>query len=132
MKHLTRTFVAVLLTGLGCALAGCPRFAYVLVFNHSDHEVRLSVNGEDRGLIAKGSTLKARFDGYTLEILHGTDRWIYDREIPHRGENGPFFDGTLRLQLESNGFLYALKKDDVPPVESHSEQPPGFPLKPKT
>jgi len=131
MKTIPRRICLFLFISVAVALTGCPKFAYVALFNHSDHEVRVSSSGGEIGSVAPGRVLKFRFGGETIEIQKGNITWTYGREIPHGGENGPFFDGTLRVQLENDGRLYALKKEVSPPLDDFNEQPDGFPLIPK-
>lgn len=68
--------------------------------------------------------------GYSFHVKSELGVWYYPREIPYGGEDGPFFDGTLRVQLNRDGVIYAVLPDETRPVVSVVEQPEGYPLKP--
>lgn len=125
-------FQAVLLLNAVLLLSACPRIAHVSIYNNSGGAVRISVPGQESRLIAQGESFRFPFFEDHFTVSANGILWEYARNIPHSGENGPFFDGTLRVQLESDGSLHALKKEQVPPVLNFPEQPTGFPLKPKS
>lgn len=111
------------------ALAGCPRFASVIVFNNT--EVSLTVEGAgNRYTVGPEGSIEFRFGGEGLLVTSDLGRWRYERKIPHGGADGPFFDGTLRLQIQSDGAAYAVPVGKMAPIVLPTNQPEGYPLRP--
>ena len=109
------------------AITGCPRYAYVEAYNNTS--VTLSI--ESAGLVqdvAPDTSTKIRFTGSSLQIRSSLGVWKYNRNIPHSGNNGPYFDGTLKVQINSNGVVYALRVSEAAPLSDFVEQPQGYPL----
>ena len=54
----------------------------------------------------------------------------YPRNIPFSGEYGPYYDydGTLRIQIDPDGVIHALKTGEAPPLSDFPEQPYGYPI----
>lgn len=118
-------FFALLFLGL----TGCPRSAYIEAYNNTMAGLTID---DSSGLIrdiAPGQSLRFRFTGHSFQIRSDLGIWNYSRNIPHSGEDGSYFDGTLRVQINSDGVIYALKTGDVPPLSNFSEQPQGYPLR---
>jgi hypothetical protein len=113
-------------------MTGCPRFAEVEMFNYSEASVHIVLGGIESPLIAPGASYRFRFSAEEFSIVSAGERWDYARRIPHGGEDGTFFDGRLRIQLEADGRLFVLKKEEAFPIAAPSTQPEGFPLHPKS
>ena len=118
-------FVWILL--LVALLTGCPRFVYIDLFNNTENELNILASSVEQK-VAPGSKVKFKLSSTSFEVQSELGRWKYARNIPHSGEDGPFFDGTLRVQVNSDGTLFALKVSAKPPLESFPVQPAGFPL----
>lgn len=110
-------------------MVGCPRFAEVEVHNNTSVTLIVRSSGLDER-VEPGKSGQFRFTGDAFQIESSLGKWSYSRNIPHNGENGPFFNGTLRLQINKDGTVYALQKDQRPPQASLPEQPNGYPLRP--
>jgi len=111
-------------------LTGCPRYAYVEVYNNTTMNLTVDSSGLVRD-IAPGKSLRFKFTGNAFQVKSSLGIWSYSRNIPHSGSDGPYFDGTLRVQINPDGVIYALKTDEIAPLSSFSEQPQGYPLRAK-
>jgi hypothetical protein len=118
---------------LGCCMlllmTGCPRFAHVEIYNNTSAPLVVRSSGVEK-TIEVGKSARLRFTGESFHVESSLGRWSYGRNIPHNGENGPFFDGTLRLQVGANGAVHALRVGQSPPQTDFVEQPNGYPLQP--
>ncbi|WP_157599806.1 hypothetical protein [Shewanella denitrificans] len=119
-----RMFIFLVIT---LALSGCPRFAYVEIYNYSGTTIEVSSSGITK-IIAPANSDRFRMTGEQFEISSELGNWVYPRNIPNGGVDGPYFDGTLRVQLNKNGDLYVLNEDQEPPIEAFGEQPTGYPI----
>jgi hypothetical protein len=129
MKQTRRAFAGLILLLFLLHLTGCPRFAYIALYNNTGFDVILLTGGH-RHDVASGATVVFKFTGWSLEAESELGRWTYERAIPHDGKDGAYFDGTLRLQLNKDGHLYALQVKQAPPILNFTEQPHGYPLSP--
>jgi hypothetical protein len=101
-------------------LTGCPRIAYISLYNNTGVDIRASDHGEHpKSFLVSGSSVKFGFTGSFVQ-----------RNIPLGGKDGPHFDGTLRLQINADGRIYALKGDELPPLVEFPTPPTGYPLMP--
>lgn len=110
-------------------MAGCPRFADVEVYNNTSNALVVRSSGLDER-VEPGKSGQFRFTGQSFQVESALGHWSYSRNVPYNGENGPFFDGTLRLQINEDGTVYALQKEQRPPQVKLFEQPNGYPLRP--
>lgn len=110
-------------------MAGCPRLAHVAIYNNTQVDILIRSSGIEES-VGVGKIARLRLTGEVFEVETTQGRWTYRRNIPHNGEDGIFFDGTLRLQIDEDGMVYALKKDQSPPQAKLIEQPRGYPLQP--
>jgi len=109
-------------------LVGCPRYAYIEAFNNTSET--LSIYANDKVLsVEPGDAIRFPLD-HSFEVRSARGTWIYPRSVPHGGEDGPFFDGTLRIQIEEDGTAYALKIDSEAPITNFEDQPEEYPLRP--
>ena len=115
-------FSAVLL------LTGCPRFAYLEIFNNTDVPIEV-FNETESYQLAVEETCRFRL-GYEVKVTSELGTWSYLRNVPHGGEDGPYFDGTLRVQINKDGSVYALEVGETAPKSGFVSQPEGFPLMP--
>ena len=117
-------FFALLVLGL----TGCPRYAYVELYNNTPMDLTIDSSGLVQD-VAPGQSLRFKFTGNSLQVKSNLGIWSYSRNIPYSGDDGPYFDGTLRIQINPDGVIYALKTGEVPPLSSFTEQPQGYPLR---
>lgn len=110
-------------------LTGCPRLAYINAHNNTNIALLLDSSGEKQ-VVAPSQLVRMSF-GNDFKIKSDLGNWNYRRNVPHGGYDGPFFDGTLRIQINPDGTIYALKAEWRPPLTSFPEQPIGYPLKPE-
>lgn len=112
------------------ALTGCPRAAYIDAYNNTNSMLLIDSTG-DVAVIKPNQSLRMIFNGDNFKIESDLGKWKYPRNVPYGGHDGPFFDGTLRLQINPDGTIYALKVKWRPPLSSFPEQPAGYPLRPE-
>lgn len=113
-------------------LTGCPRVAYVNAYNNTGVEVTVGEEGGASAVVPPGGETTFRFTGYAVIVESTLGHWWYERNIPGGGQTGEFFDGTLRVQIEPDGALYALRPRERAPKTHFPGQPDGFPLVPST
>ena len=109
-------------------LTGCPRFAYIEIFNNTGVPIEVTTESNSYQLAVE-ETGKFRL-GYEVKVTSELGTWSYLRNVPNDGEDGPYFDGTLRVQINHNGSVYALKVSETAPKNDFASQPNGFPLMP--
>lgn len=123
-------FRLTLCLGVLALITGCPRFAHVDLYNNTNAVLKLNA-ADIHSLVPPGEHSKFEFLSNTFIIESDLGVWIYSRNIPHSGEDGEFFDGTLKIQVEPDGTIYALRAADMPPIKvSNYKQPDGYPLSP--
>ena len=110
-------------------VAACPRIAHLDVYNDTVVELEIVSVGETV-LIEPDSRKMIPFPSNSFSIKSELGEWTYDRNMPHTGENGEFFDGILRIQVNGEGQVFAYRRGEDPKVAKHSDQPDGFPLLP--
>lgn len=116
--------------GVLVLVGGCPRVAYVDLYNNTDMKLELNLAGLEES-VRPGEHLKVRFTSSAFSIKSDLGLWSYTRNIPNSGMDGEFFDGTLTVQVETDGKIYVLRKGDKPPVQvSNYRQPEDYPLSP--
>ncbi|MFG1497322.1 hypothetical protein ABMA57_11870 [Saccharospirillum sp. HFRX-1] len=128
MNNIIKLLILLVITGL---VSGCVRTATIEIYNNSGVALDYNFGGTTGVILYKDSAvLDYTSNGY--EIYSDIGTWIYPRDIPHSGENGDYFDGNLKVQIESDGRVFALKIDDKPPVSIiEYDQPSGYPLVPE-
>ena len=131
MRITDRVTALASLTASCFLMVGCPRVAHLAIYNNSGSELQVIASGRIEGALPSGAAVTIGFPGATVDLISVAKRWSYFREIPHGGEDGPYFDGVLRVQVEPDGRMFALKRGQIPPLSHFDEQPPGFPLIPK-
>jgi hypothetical protein len=124
------TRIFVLVTTI-FALTGCPRFAYVELYNNTSETLFVSAYTDE---LEVKSGFHGRFEltGSNFSVSSKLGNWEYNRAIPHDGEYGPYFNGTLKAQINQNGKIYALKQDQKAPKPTFDSQPDGYPIEPNT
>lgn len=127
---MNRRLTAVPLVGLfAFALTGCPRLAYVEAYNNTLTALTIETPYLERGIYLKsGQTARFGFGGDYFKVKSERSTLNYPRNIPFFGEYGPYYDGTLRIQINPDEVIYALKTEEVPPLSDFPEQPYGYPL----
>jgi hypothetical protein len=111
-------------------LTGCPRFAYIDAYNNTGQSLEIIESGVSH-FAEQGERVTFRFGSDSFVVRSSFGVWVYDRQIPHSGETGEYFDGTLRLQIEPDGLIYALGLEQEAPTHVPFQQPEGFPLSPR-
>jgi hypothetical protein len=112
------------------SMTGCPRIAKIELYNNTS-VVLIFISGEQTVKIEPKQTRQLQFGRQSFHVESSLGRWHYSRTIPHNGENGPFFDGTLRLQINEDGIVFALQKNIRAPQVDFLLQPHGYPLSPR-
>lgn len=112
-------------------LTACPRIAYIDVYNNTTVQLEVTSSGHT-DQVQPGSDVRLPLTGQKFSIKSDIGHWVYRRNIPHDGEEGNYFDGVLRVQINENGHAYALSTETKPPTSDVNEQPEGFPLIPAT
>ncbi|TGG90594.1 hypothetical protein E4656_17850 [Natronospirillum operosum] len=126
MKRVATLFVT---SSIYLTLLGCPRVAYIEVYNNTSHTIKIDTSTDIAEAEPAGSvTLPIAYSYFHIEFNQET--WRYNRNIPHDGSDGPYFDGTLRIQINSDKLGYALETNQKPPVVDFEEQPTGYPIEP--
>jgi hypothetical protein len=126
-------------------LTGCPKFAYVNMYNNTGTVITLLTEGEEPK-IAPAEAYRFRLDR-ELVIDSKTEKWDYTKsdrmpmisKRPSIIEDGkiikldPLYvdsNDTIRVQINSNGLIYVLKHNEFPPKSNFETQPIGYPLSP--
>ena len=131
MKTTTTLIGAFLLLALVLLASGCPRIARIVLYNNAGADLSISACGERHGPFSSRDTTCFSFGCRKLEVRSASNLWTYDCPIPHGGANGPYFDGILRLQVDADGKIFALEREQSAPVRDPQKQPDGFPLEPR-
>jgi hypothetical protein len=109
---------------------GCPRIAYLDAYNNTAVNIELNSAGYIASVLP-GKHSRIRFTGSFFNIKSELGDWKYNRNIPYSGRDGEFFDGTLNIQIEGDGKVYAIRKGDKSPIQIlNYEQPDGYPISP--
>jgi hypothetical protein len=125
-----RAISIIVLLAACFSLSGCPRMAYVDIYNNTGLDVSISVGGRITQ-VPRNSSERVMFNTASMHIESELGKWVYGRTlIPYRGEDGPYFDGTAYVQLEADGLIYVLQKTGVRPETEFPDQPEGFPVGP--
>jgi hypothetical protein len=104
--------------------------ASVDIYNNAGVDVSVSAGGKVTP-ISPGESKRVLFSSASMLVESELGSWAYGRVlIPGHGEDGPYFDGTVYVQIEANGQIYALQKLDARPAAEFPVQPEGFPLGP--
>ena len=112
-------------------LAGCPRVAYIDIYNNTFSAFLIDSHGEKYSVKPNQSVRLTL--GYSWQIESELGTWIYERNVPDGGAEGKFFDGTLVVQVNTDGKIYVAKKGDELPLSIVGyEQPEGYPLLPNS
>ena len=130
----SRTLVKVIrlfvLSYLVSMLVACPRIAYISIYNNTPSEIEVDIGGLKQTIRPRTSE-KIQFTGYEIVVESRGRSWKYKRLIPHDGENGPYFDGTLKVQINVDYKAYSIPVgDSAIPLEHFQYQPEGYPLSP--
>lgn len=116
--------------------SGCGSEIEFELYNHSGASVTIN-NCEGDQFIAAGEpgvVYGCRPPG--LAMLSKERKWSYATLPSNFAESGYVRKirlrpkGRLKVQLEPDGSIIAMKPADDPPVRSDYPQPPGFPIRP--
>lgn len=112
------------------SLSGCPRVAHVDLYNNTGVDISVDVGGEVNH-ISSATSKRIRFTASMMVVESEYGEWRYGRDlIPYGGDKGQYYDGTVFVQLNDDGRVYALKKRFNRPERTFNDQPEGFPLVP--
>lgn len=113
-------------------LSGCPRGAYLRVYNNTNDKLHL-FSGYEKVEINQGESSEVKFLSSSFKVKIKDLEWVYSRKIPGNGVNSKYFSGTLVIQVQSDGKAYVLKQGDRLPIRARGyDQPPGYPLTPNS
>jgi len=123
------------------AMTACSVSTTVIFANASKHSVSISFK-DDRHMIvsliiAPNSTveikhlLDASFSIVTPESTMEYERTPAPVTYIEQIGFGPFLKRVVKAQLENDGCIYLLSKEDAIPNQQHEAQPPDFPLCPQ-
>lgn len=125
-----RVIKIILFCAVCFSLSGCPRVAHVDLYNNTGVDISVEVAGEVNH-ISSGTSKRIRFTASMMVVESEYGDWHYGRDlIPYGGYEGPYYDGTVFVQLNDDGRVYALKKGSSRPKRTFTNQPEGFPLVP--
>ena len=110
-------------------LTGCPRFAYIEIYNNTTALLIIDSSGFKKS-VKPNQTIRFKFTGNTFNVKSQLGVWAYSRNIPGSGNDNLYFDGVLCVQVNMDGLIYVLKVGESPPLSNYSEQPNGYPLYP--
>jgi hypothetical protein len=111
-------------------LVSCPRAAHIDGYNNTG--VPLVLVAGDRGIqLNPGERGKTKFLSNNFKVESSLGKWTYERRVPHHGENGDYYNGTLSAQINRDGSVYLLRCGDEFPVGFSYPQPVGYPLAPR-
>ncbi|BFM12485.1 hypothetical protein R50072_26380 [Simiduia litorea] len=108
-------------------LIGCPRLAYVDIYNNSWVKIEVNSSGYKHE-IRPGESVRLKLTGQNFVVESELGRWFYPRNIPCFAGDCEYFDGVLRVQINQDSRAYLLKTDEVFPIVEFVEQPEGYPL----
>jgi hypothetical protein len=106
--------------------------AHVNMFNNTGVNVTVNIGGNVTEIQPKLSK-SVVFSSNTLIVNSSLGEWSYDRSlIPYGGNDGPYFDGTIYVQLNRDGKIFIGKENDERPFVELNQQPEGFPVEPNS
>lgn len=127
-----RLKLSALIILFAIVLSGCPRIAEIDVYNNTGVSISLDSGGNITN-ISPGEVKVITFTSSSLAVTSEIGKWKYGRNlIPHGGEDGEYFNGTVYLQINKSGRIFATKKNEKRPQSEFSAQPEGFPIEPSS
>lgn len=123
---------AIFLIIISVLLSGCPRVAKLDFYNNTDVSVIIDIGGAHTEILSQTSKV-LKFTSKNLMVTSSLGRWSYGRDlVPYGGEDGHYFDGTVYVQLNQDGYLYLIGHESARPLTMFPNQPEGFPLPPSS
>jgi hypothetical protein len=113
------------------SLSGCPRFAYIDLYNNTSEVIFVSASNEELK-VDVGTRGSFKLTGSEFIVTSELGNWKYKRLVPHKGEDGPYFNGTLKAQINQDGKIYALELEESAPKLTFESQPKGYPIESTT
>ena len=136
-KEKRRTLLICLLLLCG-TLPACTVSSICRLFNNSSvplEIVRTTINRQQERLIVHPGKNIELTDWISNEVLIklGANDYNYQTVTPSpdyivTSGFGPWVSRYFRMQIEPDGRIYLLSKEQVPPVTAFDVQPKGFPL----
>ncbi len=124
-------------------LVGCTFTEYIGIFNNSGSAMYIILLEENAKKIVEIDDAEKRYIKISslplekIEMLINNNVWIYSWnyfEMSHfikREGFGPWSKIVYRFQIESDGLIYILRQSDQFILNDLSNQPRGYPIKPK-
>lgn len=113
-------------------LSGCPRIAEIDIYNNTGVSISLNSGGNITS-ISHGEVKIITFTSRSLVVTSEIGKWEYSRNlIPYGGEDSEYFNGTVYLQINESGRVFATREDEKRPKSEFAIQPEGFPIEPSS
>ncbi|WP_133513323.1 hypothetical protein [Candidatus Thiosymbion oneisti] len=124
-----RLLIALLFAPFVFVLTGCPKLARIEAYNNTPTALTIEEPNLEREVKLKPSqTARFEFGSQYFKIKSDLGTLNYPRNIPRSDDNGPYSYGALRIQINPDGVIYALKTGENPPLSDFPEQPYGYPI----
>ncbi|WP_310319059.1 hypothetical protein [Hydrogenophaga palleronii] len=120
--------------------SACSKGLSVDLFNNSESPLVVSI-GAQKFNIAPQQLKRILLGHPSFEIHQGFVVWKYFRSLhgpqvmsdAGRSILDPVYvdrDDVIRAQVDGNGYIYILRRDEGFPIQDIASQPPGYPLAP--
>lgn len=126
---------------LSATMSGCTKSTTVIFANATSHSVSISYKDDNHKIaveiIAPNATVEIkhllddRFSIRTSKSTMNYERNVVPGSYIDQIGFGPFFKRIVKAQLEQDGCIYLLSKDEKIPNQRHKAQPPDFPVCPR-
>ena len=127
-----RLKLSALIILFAIVLSGCPRIAEIDVYNHTGVSISLNSGGNITNIFP-GEIKVIAFTSSSLVVTSEIGTWEYGRDlIPYGGEDGEYFNGTVYLQINESGRVFATRENEKRPQSKFAAQPEGFPIEPSS
>ena len=98
--------IGILSLIISLLISGCPQSAYLNIYNNTSDPLTINSSGYVVE-VNPSNSVEIKFTGDDFSIKNNSDSWHYPRKVPHEGNVEPYFNGTLKLQINSDGAIYA-------------------------
>jgi hypothetical protein len=120
--------------------SACSRGLNVDLVNNSGSPLVVSI-GVQKFNIVPQQLARILITAPSFEVHQGFVVWKYFRSLhgpqvmSNAGRNSldPVYvdgDDAIRAQIDENGYIYILRRDEGFPIQDKTSQPPGYPLAP--
>jgi hypothetical protein len=122
-------------------LSGCTVPVTCALYNNTSTVINITqidINGQERTFSLKAGEI-LKLGGWPLhnyKILFKDVVWHYDPPVPNNdyveiSGFGPWVKPIVYAQIEKDGRIFLLLKNQKPPIDTMPMQPEGYPLLPK-